>query len=313
MMAVVSIFLLLLAMPANAQEDAPAPVVPDVITFVAPAGLQPEGVVWDEVGERFIVGSLLDGTIGTVDDEGTYTPLFIEPDFGASLGLHIANGKLYVAHGGLSAFRGGAGFAALSVYDLETEELLFSVDLNTTYDGVGGRFANDVTVDPDGNAYVTDSRQPVIYKITPEGEASVFVTSPLLGGRSIGGNGIDYHPDGFLLVAVLESLSLVRIPLDDPEALTVVKWDTLSAIDGMVLSDDGNTLYGVANINGGIPAIATYTSDDDWATAILSARADSNRASTTLTLRDEEVYFIVGQTQNTRATEFEIIRAIFEE
>jgi sugar lactone lactonase YvrE len=294
-----------------AQEDIPS--YPDEILFEAPMGLQPEGIVWDEAGERFLVGSILDGTIGSVDDEGVYTPMFIDESFVSTVGLHIADGKLYIANGSLSVFRGGAGNAGLAVYDLEAEELLFSVDLNETHDGTGGRFANDVTVDPDGNAYVTDSRQPVIYKVTPEGEASVFVTSPLLGGRSIGGNGIDYHPDGFLLVAVVESLSLVRIPLDDPEALAVVEWDTLSAIDGLVLSEDGTTLYGVANINGGSPAIVAYASEDGWETATLTARGDSNRASTTLTLRGDKIYFIIAQIQNTRATEYQILRAVFEE
>lgn len=299
-----------LAMPLTAQDDTPT--LPDEIIFEAPAGLQPEGVVWDEERERFIVSSILDGTIGAVDDGGVYTPLFTDESFISTIGLHIADGKLYIANGALSAFQGGMGNAGLAVYDLDAEEMLFSVDLNETFEGTGARFSNDVAVDPDGNAYVTDSRQPVIYKVTPEGEASVLVNSPLLAGRSASGNGIDYHPDGYLLVAVVGSLSLVRVPLDDPKALTVVEWDVLSAIDGLALSEDGMTLYGVANINGGTPAIVAYTSEDNWQTATLTARAASHRAATTLTLRGDEVYYIIAQIQNTRATDYQILRAVFE-
>lgn len=298
-----------LALPVVAQDDEPA--LPDEIIFEAPAGLQPEGIVWDEAGERFLVGSLLDGTIGAVDDEGVYTPLFTDLEFTSSVGLHIADGKLYIANGALSAFTGGNGFAGLTVYDLETEELVYAVDLTKTFEGTGARFSNDVTVDPDGNAYVTDSRQPVIYKVTPEGEASVLVESPLLAA-GIGGNGIDYHPDNYLLVAVAGSLKLLRVPLNAPEELTAVEWDTLSAIDGMVLSEDGTTLYAVAGINGGISSAAIYTSEDDWQTATLASSVRVNRAATTLALRDGEAYVINAYVQNRRQTTYEIIRAVFE-
>lgn len=36
-------------------------------------------------------------------------------------------------------------------------------------------FANDVTLAPDGTVFVTDSFSPVVYKVNPDGTASVLV------------------------------------------------------------------------------------------------------------------------------------------
>jgi len=307
------LLLMAFALPVAAQED--AAILPDVITFEAPAGLQPEGIVWDADGERFLVGSLLDGAVGAVDDEGVYSPLFTDESFVATTGLHIADGKLYVANTSPLAFIPGmAGLAGLVVYDLEADEVVLSVDLTDVFDGEGARFANDVTVDADGNAYLTDSFQPVIYKITPDGETSVFVESDLLGAPFLGLNGIDYHPDGFLLAAVSGTQMLIRIPLDDPESLAAVEWDIPSAIDGMALAEDG-TLYAVSRLevdDAQIQAVTTYTSEDGWLTATLVNRVETTGAATTLTLREGEVYSINAYLQDRARTSYEITRAIFE-
>ena len=45
-------------------------------------------------------------------------------------------------------------------------------------------FINDIALDPQGNAYVTNSLSPFIHKITPDGEASVFINEPSLALRS---------------------------------------------------------------------------------------------------------------------------------
>lgn len=309
------VFALVLAgLPASAQPDAPP--LPDQIVFEAPAGLQPEGVVWDAEGERFIVGSLLDGTVGTVTDDGVYAPLFTDPQFEATTGLHIANGLLYVANTSPSAFipfsRGRAG---LVVYDLAAGETVQSLDLTDVHTGGGARFANDVTVDADGVAYLTDSFQPVIYAVTPEGDASVLVQSPLLDAPFLGSNGIDIHPDGFLLVGVSGTESLVRVPLDAPESLALVDWDVPAAIDGMAFSEDGTTLYAVTRreVDGQtVQAVAAYVSEDGWQTATLTATFETGGEATTLTLRDGEVYVIDAHLQNFGLTEYPITRAVFD-
>lgn len=300
--------------PVVAQDDTPA--LPDEIVFEAPTGLQPEGVVWDAERERFIVGSLLDGTIGTVDDAGVYTPLFTDEAFVATTGLHIAGDKLYIANTSPLAFIPGLpGLASVVVYDLVTDEVLLALNLNRVYDGDGARFANDLTVDADGNIYITDSFQPVIYKVTPDGDASVLVESALLKADFLGQNGIDYHPDGFLLVAVSGNVALVRVPLDDPEALALVEWDTPAGIDGMALSADGTTLYAVGRFEMDgeeVQAVTRYVSEDGWLTATLTGTSLTGGAATTLTLRDEAVYSINAYLQNMRLTEYEITRAVFE-
>lgn len=307
--------LLSLALTVSAQ-DSDEFVLPDAVTFEAPAGLQPEGVVWDESGERFIVGSLLDGRVGTVDDEGVYAPLFTDEQFVATTGLHLSDGVLYVANTSPSAFIPfSRGLAGLVAYDLESETVLYSVDLTDLHTGGGARFANDVTVDADGNAYVTDSFQPVIYQVTPDGEASVLVESELLDAPFLGSNGIDYHPDGFLLVAVSGTQTLVRIHLDSPEDLSAVAWDVPASIDGMVLAPDG-ALYAVArlDIDGEeVQVAARYVSEDGWETATLDGMVETaSGEATTLTLRGEAVYYINAYLQGFGRTEYEITRAVLE-
>jgi len=309
-----TLMLLACALPVFAQQE--EPILPDIITFEAPAGLQPEGVVWDEEHGRFLVGSLLDGTIGSVDDEGVYTPLFTDESFVATTGVHIADGKLYIANTSPLAFIPGmAGLASLFVYDLVTDEVIVVVNLNEVHDGDGARFANDVAVDADGNAYVTDSFQPVIYRVTPEGETSVLVESDLLKADFLGMNGIDYHPDGYLLVAVSGNAALVRVPLDDPDSLTVVEWDTASGIDGMALAPDGTMLYAVSRLEVDgeeVQAVTRYESEDDWQTATLTGMSSTTGATTTLTLRGQEVYSINAYLQDFGRTEYQITRATFD-
>ena len=106
-------------------------------------------------------------------------------------------------------------------FDRLTGDPLFYVDLAAAASD-GRDFANDVAVDPDGNAYVTNSFTPVIYKVDLNGNVSVFLRDDRFAASPIGLNGIDYNPDGFLLAAVMGQSKLYKIPLDDPASMSEV-------------------------------------------------------------------------------------------
>src|SRR5690606_3508862 len=131
---------------------------------------------------------------------------------------------------------GGPGQAKLGVYSLTTGERLAMVDLAATSQNAPADavfFANDVTVGPDGTAFVTDTRQNVIYRVTPDYEGSVFHRfENLSGGAAL--NGIVYHDDGFLLVVAGDLL--FKVPADDPAGTAQVQVDVpVPGSDGIVL------------------------------------------------------------------------------
>jgi sugar lactone lactonase YvrE len=295
--------------------------LPNEVVFESPVpGLLPEGVEWNAEAGTFLVGSLSSGTIRTVNDDGTVTDLFVDEDLASTVGIHAAGGKLYVANSSAEVMSNPAatGLASLVVYDLTTGERVSYTDLTGVFEGEGSNFANDVTVDGEGNAYVTNSFQPVIYKVTPEGEGSVFLTSDLLSAEGFGLNGIEYHAHGFLLAVVSGNSAIVKVPLDDPESAALVELSEPVSIDGMAIGSDG-IVYAVARTGDGeTQEIVALASEDEWETAEIIARTPTGGNATTLALRyDGEsnspaVYYVNTYFGQTERTEYEIVRAPLE-
>lgn len=247
----------------------------------------PEGIEYDAVGERFLLGSLAEGTVFAVTDDGALTPFIQDEDVLASVGLEIDEvlSRLLVvaADTNVSLESETMGAAQVGMYDLETGERLHLVDLASLAPDVK-HFANDVAVDDDGNAYITDSLAPLIYKVTPQGEASIFLEDDHLLIDGFGGNGIVYHPDGYLLVGI-SGVEVYKVPLDSPADWTVVDTDEVIAADGMLLHLDGELIV----VNQG--SIVALTSEDDWETAQVTSRSP-NHPATTITFRGDDIYAI---------------------
>lgn len=291
--------------------------LPDTVRVTVP-GLYPEGIEYDAAHGRFLLSSLSHGTVTAVDDQGTSTTLVDDSGNVSSVGLQVAGDRLLVA---LSDVRAAfdttaAGRAGLGIYDLASGRRLHRVDLGALYPN-GRHFANDIAVDGDGNAYITDSLSPVIYRVTPDGQASIFVQDTLLGGHGFGMNGIDYDPKGFLLVAMDQQRALYRIPVGAPDSLARVQLSEPLAADGMVLAPDGHLIAVAATFPGGGPRkeeLVELTSGDGWHSAEITARAplDASASPTTVALRGGAAYVILahlsgmGQAQPVRA--FQIVR-----
>lgn len=281
------------ALAALAAAPLAAQQLPDTVLIEDP-GLHPEGVEWDADRSRFLVSSVTRGTVTAVEDDGALETLVEDGDVTASIGVHIdrERGRLLVADADPSAIQGaGEGHARLGIYDLETGERLHHVDLGGLHDG--RHFANDVTVGPDGSAYVTDSFSPVIYRVSPGGEASVFVEDERLGTEGFGLNGIDHHPDGYLLVVMAGDRTLYRVPLDAPGELSEVELSEPFGADGLVLRDDG-ALVAVATTGSGEDQRSEallLRSDDGWSSARVVDRAPAPGA-TTAAVRDGAVYVV---------------------
>lgn len=291
---IASLLVVVLAVPLvlNAQEDD----LPEMILAARP-GYHPEGIDWDAERGVFVTGSLTEGGVFTVADDGTVTPLAAGMDGLSSTGVHVdaERNRVLVAMPDFSATQNpdAPGTAALGAYDLDTGEELFFVDLSDL--DPGRDFGNDVAVDADGNAYLTTSFSGVVYVVDTEGNGDIFLATDDFAVQGFGLNGIDYHPDGnFLLVAVAGAGAIYKVPVDDPAAYTQVALEVPVSIDGMVLYEDGY-LYAVASVDGAqAREVVVLGSEDDWASAtILSQQATQAELSpTTLAMRDGAAYVV---------------------
>ncbi len=275
-------------------------------------GLFPEAVAWDAARDRFLVTSVTRGTVTAVRDDGSHE-LFSD---GAGLTsanavvLDATRGRLLVAGGDFHAALDPSrpGEVKLAIYDLASGERTHLIDL-AVQSPSGRHLGNGVTVDQDGNAYVTDTLSPVIYRVTPDGIAGILVTDPRFDAAGdFGLNGIQYHPGGFLLVAM--SRKMYRVPLDAPTHFTEVILSAPFAADNLALRSDGH-LFAAAPFDG---AAFELASDDDWRSTRIVGRMTTSIAATTtgMTLRDDVPYALnahfAEMSKQPSVSDFEIFR-----
>lgn len=277
---------------------------PNTVKFTS-ATLYPEGVDWDAKNQRFLVTSIRKGEIGSVKDDGTYWVFAKDPRMVSSVGIEIdaERDRVLVCNAdpgaGERASPATTGkLAALAVFRLSTGEIIKYIDLAEGVDG--GHFCNDLAIDKDGTAYITDSFSPVIYKVDAEYNTSVLIKNEAFSGKSFNLNGIVVK-DNYLLVAKMNSGQLFKIPLNNPSSFAEVKIkENIEGADGLVMTPDGSLLV-IANNNAhvGIPASASvnavikFKSNDNWATAKAVGKADTGDVfATTGTLRDNQAYVV---------------------
>jgi len=219
-----------------------------VRTFPIPGEVvYPVGVAYDPATGDFFVGSTTDGEVfrANAGDDAGARP-FLEPGAdgrSTAIGMKVdASGRLFVS---------GGDTGRMFVYDTGTGELIDSFE-----NGAESTFVNDVTLTPDGSAFFTDSMNPELYRVFPDGSGGYemetylnFEGTLLKYEEGFNLNGIAATPDGRYLITV-KSLSgqLFRI---DTRTKEVVEIETggadLTNGDGLLLL--GRTLYVVRNQN----------------------------------------------------------------
>lgn len=268
-------------------------------------GLFPEGVEYDSVNGRFLVSSTADGHVYAIADDGSLTPFIQDERIPVSLGLEVdeANNRLLVA----ATDQQREGY--LGIYDLTSGESIAWVDFRPLA-GEAEHFINDVTVDNQGNAYVTDSFAGIIYRVDPQGNASIFLTDEsFLKHFTL--NGIAYHEPSNALIAV-RNPDLIRIPLANPASFTTVQLDDeLVNADGIIFLND-RTLVVVTND----PAhVYRIESEDQFESGQTTGEfAPGNVFPTTVAARNGEAYVLYAQLNAEQRTisEFPIQRVTFD-
>ncbi len=261
-------------------------------------GLYPEGVSFNNKEQSFYIGSLARGEIWRIGADGSET-LFIKDDrLASTVGIEIDHkGNRLIAcvsDPGVSQHtsKDNAGrLAAVAIYDLSSGQELAYHRLAHPSD-TRPHFANDVTVDEQGNAYVTDSFSPAIYRISAKGEVSVWASSTdwQTEAGQWGLNGIEYHSKGFLIVSLYHNGKLYKVSTATPNSVREItpriehaQW-SLSGVDGLYLGEN-NTLIAINNAPPELGSTAyKLTSSDNWQSyRIASAIALSNTFPTTVT------------------------------
>ena len=270
------------------ETAAGPPMLPDVIVAER-GGFIPEGVEYDMDNGRLLTGSLSEGTVFQIHEDGRVTPLVSDPELVSSVGIEAdeLRGRLLVANADRAVFQGeGRGQAMLGVYDLASGERIAMVDLAATVDDAGDEaafFANDVAVADDGAAYVTDTRMNLVYRVDTDYEASVFHR---FDDDGAGPNGIVEHPGGYLLVA--RGDALWKVPLADPAAAAPVTLpEEIPGQDGMVWSAGR-----LAVVSNSANRVVALTSDDEWTTAALAGVAVYETQATTAAVVGDDVYVV---------------------
>jgi DNA-binding beta-propeller fold protein YncE len=276
---------------------------PHVIHFRSP-NLYPESLTYDPSAQHFIVGSLHHHTINSVSDAGVTETIISDPSLPPStsiLGLAVDklnNRLLAVIH----SFDSLHPFNGLAAYDLRSRQRLFLSLLPSTPSDEDGRspMANAVAFDFKGNAYVTNSEGNFIWKVSPEGEASIFSTSPVFTQfpvdrdsplSSFGLNGIAYVSKGYLLVVQTNTGKLFKVDADDGTARNVLLSEDLPEGDGIAIRGDGVVLV-VSN-----KKLWFLKSDDSWGEGVVYDKIDldGERFPTSVVVgREDRAYVLYG-------------------
>jgi hypothetical protein len=274
--------------PAAAPEPEATASLPAMIVAER-GGFVPEGVEYDTTNGRLLAGSLSEGSIFHVNNDGTLTALVSDPELISSVGFEAdeQRDRLLVANADRSSFASGsAGQAKLGVYNLTTGERIAMVDLGAVANDPDGTFfANDVAVGDDGTAYVTDTRLKAIYRVNMDYTASVLHRFDAAEGPSP--NGIVHHPSGYLLIAA--GGTLLKMPLDSPENTSPVTLpEEVPGQDGMIWVADDR----LAIVSNSGNRVVVLTSRDAWATAEVAGVATYETQATTAALVGDHIYVV---------------------
>jgi len=228
------------------------PIRPALIAFEIPEQrLIAEGVAFDPGTGRFFVSSTYLRKIVVRDSDGRLSDFVPSADHGLLqvLGMKVdsARSRLVVVTAADDArlidFKpGDRGRSGVFSYDLATGRLLQATWLAEP----GIHLFNDLVLNPDGVAYITDSDAGRIYRLSADGRDLAPITPR---GALFYPNGIDFDPlRNVLYVAELRGIFAIDLPTGRLRQLPCANGISTVAIDGLYLR--GEDLIGVQSIEG---------------------------------------------------------------
>lgn len=267
----------------------------DVYPLSSPMSL-PEGVAFDAKTRRFFATGLMGGQITQIDAATGVETVFHasegEPVQYSGAKVDEQRRRLWVCTSDIRGPRGG-----VDLFDVDTGALIRHFELSR------GGICNDVCLDDDGVAYVTDSFLPVIYRVdAADGSAGEFIRDAQMAAPmgQFGLNGIVVTPDGRHIIGGFTSPSKLFIASrTEPSGVREIALSgdpfavpgdpNFTGADGIVFI--GEELYVVHD--GGVQQI-TFTASGYAAGTVKSALAPE-RGLTTATVVDGELYVIKAE------------------
>jgi sugar lactone lactonase YvrE len=289
------------AVPAHPGSAHPAPAPQREPELLGHGGtLYPEGVAWDPTRRAFLVGSARHGTVSVLRPDGNTRTLVRDPVLVSSFGIAVdaRRGRLLVTFGDIGVGEKSGPATArtqsgLGIYDLATGRLRQRVHLSL---GAGPHAANDVAVDPHGNAYVTDTVGGAVFRISPAGTVTAAIRDPRFATSSFSVNGIVWHPHGYLLTVKYDTGELFKINASgrvDAVRLT----EPLVGGDGLALRPDG-ALVSVTNALGGagVDAVRVLCPVGEWRSARVTRQVSPwpDSRPTTVALVGNTAFVLAG-------------------
>ena len=267
------------------------------VNFTAPM-FYPEGTAYHPMKKLFYVSSVRTGTIGTVDEKGAYKVFYEDPSLKSTYGMKVdqKRNKLWVcvADANYSIYSDSSTYKKMSRLiglDLSSGQKTDDIDLAKLVEGK--HFANDLTLDNAGNIYITDSYSPVVYKVDAQMKPSIFAKNDWFKSEDVGLNGIEWSPDGFLVVAHNTNGQLYKIDMVQPERITKIQQKTFfPGADGLLWDNAGNL---VLIQNKGVNKAFQLTSKDGWQSAEVKGYTlleDRLHHPTTVTLSNGMLYAV---------------------
>jgi Cu-Zn family superoxide dismutase len=248
----------------------------------------PESVGIDgRTGDAYC-GSLADGAVYRLPADGAEVELWSPAGAGGRgsvAGVKVdARGRLWAA---------GGYDGTLSIYDLERRALLAQVDVGSRPSCV-----NDIAFDVQGNAYVTDSFVPVLFRVDAdalslERWADLDKTAiPWPDGLNL--NGIVLSADGQHLVSCQTNLGRFWcFDLDTREVREVaLEGGPIEHCDGLAL--DGSTLYAAINARNMI-AVIDLADDGTAGRLVTTLVSDGFAFPTAVAVGAERLLVVNGQ------------------
>lgn len=250
------------------------------------AQLFPEGIV-TLPNNDLLVGGFGDGSIQKIDSKNNVTYFSQSGQNGMVIAVGFAvdktNNRLWVANFNFKTESGNPG-SNLKVFDLTSGKLLKTIPENF----VQGAFFNEVTLDRNGNVFVSDTFGPKLWTANYDAAAAtVFVTDEVLlknpsADQPFGLNGLTITPgEQFLIASVMNRTikgggTLVRVNLKTKE-VKQVELDNDSATAAFSGSD------GMFFHNGELLMVNVYSKSG----AIFTAKFNQDFSKARLTIRDK--------------------------
>ncbi|MBW6514702.1 MAG: SMP-30/gluconolactonase/LRE family protein, partial [Candidatus Syntrophosphaera sp.] len=194
-----------------------------LLRLFKPATLNnPESIVYDEAGQRFLISNKGNGQIISLDESGKYQ-LFLKEGLTNPRGMKLLPPLLYVTDN-----------TAVQVIDLEEARIIDSITIP------GSIMLNDIESDHRGLLYVSDSRSDRLYIVDPSSKSISSVSSDLMAGP----NGIvyDYPRRQMLIVGLRQASPILAYNIESGE-FSVFRTTLYDSLDGIAIDELGRIYF----------------------------------------------------------------------